>query len=155
MWISCADNVWEVATVLEDYEDSESALIVQTLNTSEKICIIINLKSHLPPIYLPEDDLLDARVNLTSLKILHQASILNALKKRFERRCLYNYCGVVTVFLNSFADPDISNNIKISNYKGQPINELQPHVFSLCEKVFTRLERSATLSFLFRVFMSV
>lgn len=133
--------MWEEAIIVEDYISGQAQLIVKTKTLDEPKTIGIESNEDLPPISHPKDNFFDTKSNLTSLHVLHEASILDALRRRFEQRCTYNYCGIVMVVLNPYVYLPASGNDQILNYRRASVDQLEPHVFSAAEKVYRRLER--------------
>lgn len=127
--------------ILEDYNTDTKNLVIETGLDREIKTLIIASDSDLPSLCDSEDFAIDEKKNLASLRILHEACILNNLQSRFEKGCVYNYCGITTVFINPFLKPTLSEVDNIFNYYGQTIDDLRPHIFAVAEKIYCRLER--------------
>ncbi|XP_016844404.2 unconventional myosin-Va isoform X2 [Nasonia vitripennis] len=141
VWIPHVNKVWEWAVILEDYNIDTKILHIETGLDREIKILIINSNSDLPHLCNSEDFFIDEKKNLASLRSVHEASVLNNLRLRFEKGCVYTYCGVTAVFINPFLKPIPREADNIFKYRGQTIDDLRPHIFALAEKIYCRLER--------------
>lgn len=134
-----AERVWEGAVLLEDYKSERSTLQIRTDDT--KVCKSLTIKSDedLPPLRNP--DILIGENNLTSLSFLHEPAVLYNLQIRFQRHCIYTYCGIVLVAFNPYNELPIYGNDTIWAYRGQAMGDLEPHIFAVAEEAYTKLER--------------
>uniref|UniRef100_A0ABD2WEW9 Unconventional myosin-Va n=1 Tax=Trichogramma kaykai TaxID=54128 RepID=A0ABD2WEW9_9HYME len=141
VWFPHAERVWELAILLEDYEPSRKSLRLQLEESKQERSVDIAKDEDLPPLRNP--DILLGENNLTSLSFLHEPAVLNNLHVRFQRRCIYTYCGIVLVAFNPYSELPIYGNDTIWAYRGQAMGDLEPHIFAVAEEAYTKLERES------------
>ncbi|XP_015604628.1 unconventional myosin-Va isoform X2 [Cephus cinctus] len=139
VWVSHPDKVWEGATILEDYKLGHTTIDVNTEDSNCKKTLEIKTDADLPPLRNP--DILIGENNLTSLSFLHEPAVLYNLQIRFQRHCIYTYCGIVLVAFNPYNELPIYGNDTIWAYRGQAMGDLEPHIFAVAEEAYTKLER--------------
>ena len=139
MWVSHPEKIWESAVLLEDYKANHETVTVHTDESNQKKVLQIKSDADLPPLRNP--DILIGENNLTSLSFLHEPAVLYNLQIRFQRRCIYTYCGIVLVAFNPYDELPIYSNDTIWAYRGQAMGDLEPHVFAVAEEAYTKLER--------------
>ncbi|XP_076377233.1 dilute class unconventional myosin isoform X3 [Megalopta genalis] len=139
VWVPHPEKVWEGAVLLEDYKVKQPSLKVRTNDTKQTKVLKIASDIDLPPLRNP--DILIGENNLTSLSFLHEPAVLYNLQIRFQRHCIYTYCGIVLVAFNPYNELPIYGNDTIWAYRGQAMGDLEPHIFAVAEEAYTKLER--------------
>ncbi|XP_014602848.1 PREDICTED: unconventional myosin-Va isoform X1 [Polistes canadensis] len=139
VWVPHPDKIWEGAILLEDYKVNRSTLKVHTDDSNQTKTLEIKCDDDLPPLRNP--DILMGENNLTSLSFLHEPAVLYNLQIRFQRHCIYTYCGIVLVAFNPYNELPIYGNDTIWAYRGQAMGDLEPHIFAVAEEAYTKLER--------------
>ncbi|XP_012285595.1 unconventional myosin-Va isoform X2 [Orussus abietinus] len=139
VWVPHREKVWEGAVLLEDYKLNRNTVRVQTEDTNQTRTLVIKSDQDLPPLRNP--DILLGENNLTSLSFLHEPAVLYNLQIRFQRHCIYTYCGIVLVAFNPYNELPIYGNDTIWAYRGQAMGDLEPHIFAVAEEAYTKLER--------------
>ncbi|XP_043795011.1 unconventional myosin-Va isoform X1 [Apis laboriosa] len=139
VWVPHPEKVWEGAVLLEDYKLNQPSLKVRTDESNQTKILEIKSDTDLPPLRNP--DILIGENNLTSLSFLHEPAVLYNLQIRFQRHCIYTYCGIVLVAFNPYNELPIYGNDTIWAYRGQAMGDLEPHIFAVAEEAYTKLER--------------
>ncbi|XP_034177931.2 dilute class unconventional myosin isoform X2 [Osmia lignaria lignaria] len=139
VWVPHPEKVWEGALLLEDYKLKQPTLKVHTDDSNQTKVLEIKSDTDLPPLRNP--DILIGENNLTSLSFLHEPGVLYNLQIRFQRHCIYTYCGIVLVAFNPYNELPIYGNDTIWAYRGQAMGDLEPHIFAVAEEAYTKLER--------------
>lgn len=139
VWIPHPEKIWEGAVLLEDYKVNRPTLTVHTDDSNQTKTLKIESDNDLPPLRNP--DILMGENNLTSLSFLHEPAVLYNLQIRFQRHCIYTYCGIVLVAFNPYNELPIYGNDTIWAYRGQAMGDLEPHIFAVAEEAYTKLER--------------
>ncbi|XP_043264989.1 unconventional myosin-Va isoform X1 [Colletes gigas] len=139
VWVPHPEKVWEGAVLLEDYKLNQPRLKVHTDDSNQTKTLEIKSDADLPPLRNP--DILIGENNLTSLSFLHEPAVLYNLQIRFQRHCIYTYCGIVLVAFNPYNELPIYGNDTIWAYRGQAMGDLEPHIFAVAEEAYTKLER--------------
>ncbi|KAG7189228.1 hypothetical protein KM043_008789 [Ampulex compressa] len=139
VWVPHPEKVWEGAVLLEDYKSKQATLKVRTDDSKETKSLEIKTDANLPPLRNP--DILIGENNLTSLSFLHEPAVLYNLQIRFQRHCIYTYCGIVLVAFNPYNELPIYGNDTIWAYRGQAMGDLEPHIFAVAEEAYTKVER--------------
>ncbi|KAF7384169.1 hypothetical protein HZH66_012419 [Vespula vulgaris] len=139
VWIPHPEKIWEGAVLLEDYKINRPTLKVHTDDSNQTKTLEIKSDHDLPPLRNP--DILMGENNLTSLSFLHEPAVLYNLQIRFQRHCIYTYCGIVLVAFNPYNELPIYGNDTIWAYRGQAMGDLEPHIFAVAEEAYTKLER--------------
>lgn len=125
--------------LLEDYQPPQASLCLLIEDRSETKTVEVQSDADLPPLRNP--DILIGENNLTSLSFLHEPAVLYNLQVRFQRHCIYTYCGIVLVAFNPYNELPIYGNDTIWAYRGQVMGDLEPHIFAVAEEAYTKLER--------------
>ncbi|KAK0172448.1 hypothetical protein PV328_005764 [Microctonus aethiopoides] len=139
VWVQHPEKVWEGAALLDDYKCERGIIKLQTDESKDERILEIKSDNDLPPLRNP--DILIGENNLTSLSFLHEPAVLYNLQIRFQRRCIYTYCGIVLVAFNPYDELPIYGNDTIWAYRGQAMGDLEPHIFAVAEEAYTKLER--------------
>ncbi|CAK9812577.1 Unconventional myosin-Va [Anthophora plagiata] len=139
IWVPHPVKIWEGAVILEDYKLNQQSLKVHTDDSNQTKVLEIKSNADLPPLRNP--DILIGENNLTSLSFLHEPAVLYNLQIRFQRHCIYTYCGIVLVAFNPYNELPIYGNDTIWAYRGQAMGDLEPHIFAVAEEAYTKLER--------------
>ncbi|XP_015117922.1 unconventional myosin-Va isoform X2 [Diachasma alloeum] len=138
VWVQHPEKIWEGAVLLESFKNN-ATLRVRTEDSNEERTLSIKADTDLPPLRNP--DILIGENNLTSLSFLHEPAVLYNLQIRFQRHCIYTYCGIVLVAFNPYDELPIYGNDTIWAYRGQAMGDLEPHIFAVAEEAYTKLER--------------
>lgn len=125
--------------LLDDYKSAQKTVKLQLEDSKQTKTVEIKTDSDLPPLRNP--DILLGENNLTSLSFLHEPAVLYNLQIRFQRHCIYTYCGIVLVAFNPYNELPIYGNDTIWAYRGQAMGDLEPHIFAVAEEAYTKLER--------------
>ncbi|KAH0549561.1 unconventional myosin-Va isoform X1 [Cotesia glomerata] len=139
VWVQHPEKIWEGAILLDDYKLTDTSIKLQVDDTREQRVVEVKTDKELPPLRNP--DILIGENNLTSLSFLHEPAVLYNLQVRFQRRCIYTYCGIVLVAFNPYDELPIYGNDTIWAYRGQAMGDLEPHIFAVAEEAYTKLER--------------
>ncbi|XP_076683864.1 unconventional myosin-Va-like isoform X2 [Andrena cerasifolii] len=139
VWVPHPEKIWEGAVLLEDYKLNQNSLKVHTDDSNQTKILDVKSDADLPPLRNP--DILIGENNLTSLSFLHEPAVLYNLQIRFQRHCIYTYCGIVLVTINPYNQLPIYGNDTIWAYRGQAMGDLEPHIFAVAEEAYTKLER--------------
>ncbi|XP_076679325.1 dilute class unconventional myosin isoform X7 [Andrena cerasifolii] len=139
VWVPHPEKIWEGAVLLEDYKLNQKSLKVRTDDSNQTKTLDVKSDAELPPLRNP--DILIGENNLTSLSFLHEPAVLYNLQIRFQRHCIYTYCGIVLVAFNPYNELPIYGNDTIWAYRGQAMGDLEPHIFAVAEEAYTKLER--------------
>ncbi|XP_074111473.1 dilute class unconventional myosin isoform X2 [Cotesia typhae] len=139
VWVQHPEKIWEGAILLDDYKSTDTSIKLQVDDTREQRVVEVKTDKELPPLRNP--DILIGENNLTSLSFLHEPAVLYNLQVRFQRRCIYTYCGIVLVAFNPYDELPIYGNDTIWAYRGQAMGDLEPHIFAVAEEAYTKLER--------------
>ncbi|XP_043471363.1 unconventional myosin-Va isoform X2 [Leptopilina heterotoma] len=141
VWVPHPEKIWEGAILLDNYNSEKKTLELRTDDSKQTKIIEIKNDTDLPPLRNP--DILLGENNLTSLSFLHEPAVLYNLQIRFQRHCIYTYCGIVLVAFNPYNELPIYGNDTIWAYRGQAMGDLEPHIFAVAEEAYTKLERES------------
>ncbi|XP_051171882.1 unconventional myosin-Va isoform X1 [Leptopilina boulardi] len=141
VWVPHPEKIWEGAILLDNYKSEKGTLQLRTDESKQTKIIEIKSDTDLPPLRNP--DILLGENNLTSLSFLHEPAVLYNLQIRFQRHCIYTYCGIVLVAFNPYNELPIYGNDTIWAYRGQAMGDLEPHIFAVAEEAYTKLERES------------
>lgn len=84
--------------------------------------------------------------DLITLTHLHEPSVVNCLRKRYEKNVIYTSTGPILIALNPFKSlPGMYEDDKMSEYwafgEGISVEPLPPHVYSNADKAFRKMMR--------------
>ena len=151
------DYIWLSANVVAEHGDSDSSL--KSGLTKKKVTLEVT-----EPAFLDEygtdkrlrdvdldygsltlqnsdkDMPRDGVSDMVSLNYLHEASILDNLRRRFQARKPYTYTGGICVALNPYAWLDIYTPELQSLYESKLRHELDPHVYSTSAHAYRTLK---------------
>lgn len=130
VWIRSVVEGWEPAIVKSLKKD---VMIVETLEGEPytvEVCDIMKKSD------LPADDQVD---DLTSLSILNEASVLNAVRGRYTSGEIYTYSGLVLVALNPYCSRPFYGREVVWAHRGKKRDQLAPHLFAVAEEAFQGL----------------
>ncbi|XP_040214368.1 unconventional myosin-XV [Rana temporaria] len=77
--------------------------------------------------------------DLTQLEDLQELSVLNNLRKRFERDLIYTYIGSILISLNPYKMLNIYGTDHVLHYEGRALGENPPHLFAIANVAYTKL----------------
>ena len=73
---------------------------------------------------------------------LHEASILNNIRKRFEKNFIYTSTGIMIVAMNPYKNLDIYGTKVINKYRGENLSsgsKLQPHLYLVAGQAYQNI----------------
>ncbi|XP_068102481.1 unconventional myosin-XV [Hyperolius riggenbachi] len=70
---------------------------------------------------------------------LQETSVLNNLRKRFDRDLIYTYIGSILISLNPYKLLNIYGTDHVLHYEGRALGENPPHLFAIANVAFTKL----------------
>jgi myosin-5 len=113
-----------------------------TPTATDPIHRIVDIKSYPYLTSLPlQNDIGDTGVpDMTSLNYLHEASILDNLRRRFYNHLPYTYTGDVCVAINPYKWLPIYTDELGDKYVGKLRHELEPHVYATSAAAFSGLK---------------
>ena len=135
VFFQCPKNSWVVGTV-DQWDGKTGSCRAQ--NPSDGRDLVSKLTEH--QIFVAREDILSEDVNdLLNLTVLHDATLLNCLKKRYMRDVIYTNIGAIVVALNPF-------NFKIPWYmddkmkeyldEGEVIEKNLPHSWAVAHNTY-------------------
>lgn len=153
--------VWLLAEVTGDYgngcEEYVNVVITDSIfqeNTNEIEEVSItklhrkvylnhpNLKNKLLPlqnIYKSDDC---SEENMCSLNYLHEAGILENLRRRFQNKLPYTYANEICVAVNPYQWLDIYTTSIRHQYATQSRESLTPHVYAISSSAFINMKQT-------------
>ncbi|XP_014217831.1 unconventional myosin-Va-like [Copidosoma floridanum] len=149
VWTKHPEKVWQKATVVSteaiDLGSPYPLSIVTTAEDSrEQSRLVVRSADELPLLRNSFDEQYAHMIdNLNMLNLPHEASLLHVLAARFDRRAFYTDCdAVLTIFLNPCVKvPEVYGNSKLAKCRRSTHAPSEPHIFSVAEKTYARLER--------------
>ncbi|KAJ2711976.1 Myosin type-2 heavy chain 1 [Coemansia spiralis] len=87
----------------------------------------------LPPLCNPP--ILDCTPDLTTLSYLHEPAVLYNLRRRYERKEIYTYSGVVLVAMNPFHPVALYSADDMARY-ARAAHHGDPHLFAIAEDAY-------------------
>mmetsp|Transcript_7081 Transcript_7081/g.23249 ORF Transcript_7081/g.23249 Transcript_7081/m.23249 type:complete len:853 (+) Transcript_7081:105-2663(+) len=78
--------------------------------------------------------------NMDNLEVLHEASILENIERRFRMDLIYTNTGPILIAMNPFKWLPIYGEDVISRFHGKPYGSMPPHVFQEAEDAFNQLQ---------------
>ena len=79
--------------------------------------------------------------NMDNLSVLHEASILDNIQRRFRMDLIYTNTGPILIAMNPFKWLPIYGEDVISRFHGKPYGSMPPHVFQEAEDAFVQLQK--------------
>mmetsp|Transcript_7080 Transcript_7080/g.23238 ORF Transcript_7080/g.23238 Transcript_7080/m.23238 type:complete len:823 (+) Transcript_7080:105-2573(+) len=79
--------------------------------------------------------------NMDNLEVLHEASILENIERRFRMDLIYTNTGPILIAMNPFKWLPIYGEDVISRFHGKPYGSMPPHVFQEAEDAFVQLQK--------------
>ncbi|KAJ2077608.1 Myosin type-2 heavy chain 1 [Coemansia sp. RSA 988] len=80
--------------------------------------------------------ILDCTPDLTTLSYLHEPAVLYNLRRRYERRDIYTYSGVVLVAMNPFYPVSLYSPEHMARYAKAEHHAADPHLFAIAENAY-------------------
>ncbi|PIA13928.1 hypothetical protein COEREDRAFT_47921, partial [Coemansia reversa NRRL 1564] len=80
--------------------------------------------------------ILDCTPDLTTLSYLHEPAVLYNLRRRYERREIYTYSGVVLVAMNPFYPVSLYSPEHMARYAKAEHHDADPHLFAIAENAY-------------------
>ncbi|XP_053147682.1 unconventional myosin-IXb isoform X2 [Hemicordylus capensis] len=74
--------------------------------------------------------------DLCSLPNLTESSLLENLKRRFQKQKIYTYVGSILIALNPFNFLPIYNPKYVQMYENHPLGRLEPHIFAVADVAY-------------------
>jgi myosin-5 len=135
---------WAIEVQSQDNEHGRTETIVTSLlPDSNSEYEFVKLRNAI------DDGRVDQIEDLTVLNNLHEPSILNSLKKRFEKKFIYTNIGPVLIALNPFQNLDIYNDRFISIYRNYGEIEIKdkltapsPHVYKVADEAYRFMQKA-------------
>jgi myosin heavy subunit len=135
VYFQCPKNSWVLGTV-EAWDGTSGTC--RPLDAKDGRDPVAKLKEH--QIFVARDDIISEDVNdLLNLTVLHDATLLNCLKRRYMRDVIYTNIGAIVVAVNPF-------NFKIPWYmddkmpeylsEGEVIEKNLPHSWAVAHNTF-------------------
>ncbi|XP_073792326.1 unconventional myosin-IXb isoform X19 [Danio rerio] len=79
--------------------------------------------------------------DLCNLPALHEDSILNNLRVRFQKKKIYTYAGSILVAINPFKFLPIYNPKYVKMYENHQLGKLEPHIFAIADVAYYAMLR--------------
>eukprot|EP00633_Aureoumbra_lagunensis_P006322 CAMPEP_0197311112 /NCGR_PEP_ID=MMETSP0891-20130614/9629_1 /TAXON_ID=44058 ORGANISM="Aureoumbra lagunensis, Strain CCMP1510" /NCGR_SAMPLE_ID=MMETSP0891 /ASSEMBLY_ACC=CAM_ASM_000534 /LENGTH=1392 /DNA_ID=CAMNT_0042797071 /DNA_START=168 /DNA_END=4346 /DNA_ORIENTATION=- len=79
--------------------------------------------------------------NMDNLAVLHEASILDNIQRRFRMDLIYTNTGPILIAMNPFKWLPIYGDDVISRFHGRPYGSMPPHVYQEAEDSFVQLQK--------------
>ncbi|XP_056304020.1 unconventional myosin-IXb isoform X3 [Danio aesculapii] len=79
--------------------------------------------------------------DLCNLPALHEDSILNNLRIRFQKKKIYTYAGSILVAINPFKFLPIYNPKYVKMYENHQLGKLEPHIFAIADVAYYAMLR--------------
>ncbi|KAE8889740.1 Myosin-I heavy chain [Phytophthora fragariae] len=84
--------------------------------------------------------------DMMQMSDLSEQSLLRNLRKRYEHALIYTYVGSILVAINPYQQlGDAYSERKMTEYYGQAMGALPPHVFALADHAYTQLIQGGAL----------
>ncbi|XP_075037418.1 unconventional myosin-XV [Mixophyes fleayi] len=77
--------------------------------------------------------------DMTQMEDLQEASVLNNLRKRFDRELIYTYIGSILLSLNPYRMLNMYGTDHVLLYEGRALGENPPHLFAIVNVAYTKL----------------
>ena len=134
----CPKNSWILGTV-EQWDGTTASC--RPKNPAEGRDLVTKLTDH--QMFVARDDIVSEDVDdLLNLTMLHDATLLNCLKKRYQRDVIYTNIGAIVVALNPFnySIPWYTDD-KMSQYltEGEVIEKSLPHSWAVAHNTYFEL----------------
>jgi myosin-6 len=72
-----------------------------------------------------------------SLMYLNEATLLNNIRLRYKKNCIYTYVANILIALNPYFDvPELYSSPTIKSYLGKSLGTMPPHVFAIADKAY-------------------
>jgi len=82
----------------------------------------------------------DGVEDMISLSVLREVTILENLKKRYQKDLIYTYVGSILISVNPFKDvPQVYSMAVARSYGQQAIGSRPPHIFAIIDNAFQAL----------------
>ncbi|KAM4632500.1 unconventional myosin-XV [Discoglossus pictus] len=77
--------------------------------------------------------------DMTQLEELQEGTVLNNLRKRFDRDMIYTYIGSILLSVNPYRMLNIYGTDHVLQYEGKALGENPPHLFAIANVAYTKL----------------
>ncbi|XP_041434043.1 unconventional myosin-XV-like [Xenopus laevis] len=77
--------------------------------------------------------------DMTQLEDLQEASVLDNLRKRFDREIIYTYIGSILLSMNPYKMLNLYGTDHVLKYEGKALGENPPHLFAIANVAYTKL----------------
>ncbi len=102
MWVPDKKNVWNLAEVVEDKADESTITYQDPAHEAAPVSLLRSATHPFDPTHMLDLD------NLCYINNLHEAPLLDLLRRRFFASNIYTYTGDVLISLNPYATiPDL------------------------------------------------
>jgi myosin heavy subunit len=84
--------------------------------------------------------------DILQMSDLSEASLLENLRRRYEKDMIYTYVGTILIAINPYKDISSAYGEQaMTEYYGRPMGVLPPHVFALADSAYTHLIQGGAL----------
>lgn len=84
--------------------------------------------------------------DILQMSDLSEASLLENLRRRYEKEFIYTYVGPILIAINPYKPLDaVYSEAKMTEYYGKTMGMLPPHVFALADHAYTQLIQGGAL----------
>ncbi|GAB9472769.1 Myosin-i heavy chain [Globisporangium polare] len=84
--------------------------------------------------------------DILQMSDLSEASLLENLRRRYEKEYIYTYVGPILIAINPYKPLDaVYSEAKMTEYYGKTMGMLPPHVFALADHAYTQLIQGGAL----------
>lgn len=84
--------------------------------------------------------------DILQMSDLSEASLLENLRRRYEKELIYTYVGPILIAINPYKPLDaVYSEAKMTEYYGKTMGMLPPHVFALADHAYTQLIQGGAL----------
>lgn len=125
--------------------DAEAGFILGTITDLTGDGVVVQpLQSGLQPVSLSYQRLYPAEDSDTAdvddncaLMHLNEATLLNNVRLRYKRDCIYTYVANILIAVNPYKDVrQLYSTRTMEQYRGKSLGVLPPHVFAIADKAF-------------------
>jgi len=131
VWCPDPRNVWQLGTIAED--DGES-LFVLTPDDNEEHKFAPSETHQFDPTH--ELDL----TNISDMDNLHEAPLLDLLRRRYEKDNIYTFTGDILISINPYKNIPLLYNFPEMNSLGKQ-EQPDPHVFVTADRAYRALQK--------------
>ncbi|CAL0316879.1 unnamed protein product [Lupinus luteus] len=128
IWVEDSEVAWIDGEVLEVNGDG-----IKVLCTSGKKVVVKASEVYHKDTEAPSCGVDD----MTKLAYLHESSVLDNLRSRYDINEIYTYTGSILIAVNPFIRlPHLYDSHMMAQYKGAGFGELSPHPFAVADAAY-------------------